>query len=481
MVFVRLFGASVLVKRKDSDYKYKPFFEQAKKGNIDVLFMGSSHVINGINPVKLYKDYGYTSYNMGGHGSVMQATYWELMEALEYCTPKWVVVDTYMLEKNYQYLDEMDETADESLRNTSVEQLHLNMDVWPLDKLKVTAIEDLIADKDIRNQFLFDFIVYHDRWNELTDNDYRALKGQQDVTYLLGAEMRKEVDYSPVFSADPSEGEELSEWTVGQEYLTKILEECEAREIGVLLINLPYCATTEDKIAANSAGILANMYDVPYINMLNMDIINIYSDLNDAGHLNVSGANKVTASIGKWLMENGDLTDHRGNADYVYFDECVEKYVQQIPQDIQDVQDLYSELSVASLDDVSCVVYFNQGSQALKDDNIKRLVEGITGTDKIYQVNEPYICIKDSASGNIYEAGDGEMIENAATAMGNLTYQPVEAMFRFLYVDDNLNDNYLYDDEHLAYDIQIITYDKDTGEVLSHKYYRSFGNKYRAD
>mgnify|MGYP002861187243 CR=1 FL=1 len=72
----------VIVKRKESDYKYTDFFNEAKKDHIDVLFMGSSHVINAINPVFLFEEYGITSYNMGGHGAMLQATYWELEEAL---------------------------------------------------------------------------------------------------------------------------------------------------------------------------------------------------------------------------------------------------------------------------------------------------------------------------------------------------------------------------------------------------------------
>ncbi len=87
-----VYGASVVLRDKDSEYKYADFFDRADQ--IDVLFIGSSHVINAINPAVLYGEYGITSYNMGGHGSIMQSTYWELIEALQYCNPKAVVVDT---------------------------------------------------------------------------------------------------------------------------------------------------------------------------------------------------------------------------------------------------------------------------------------------------------------------------------------------------------------------------------------------------
>ena len=481
VVTVCIVAAAVVVRRKESADKYSDFFTQAKEGNIDVLFMGSSHVINGINPASLYQDYGFTSYNMGGHGSVMQATYWELIEALDYCTPKWVVVDAYMLEKNYQYLDVMNENTPQEDIDSSIDQLHLNMDCWPLNRLKLAAVSDLIEDKEIRKEFLFDFIVYHGRWNELTREDYLALTGNNETSGLLGAELRYDVEIKPSVSPDPAEGQVLAEHTVGQEYLMKIIDECQRRGIGVLVTYLPFCPTTDDKIAANSAGIVAGMYGVPYINMLNLGIIDLYTDLNDTGHLNASGARKVTDYIGNWLLTNADLADHRGEAGYEYYDECARKYAEDMRSMSSNGDNLYTQLEMLSFDNVGSVVYFNQGSGAFSDESVRELVSQISGTDKIRNTDGPYIMINDVASGNVYEAIGEEALDGAITAMGSMVYQPVEQRFRLLYAKENEELNYLYDDDHIWYDIQIITYDKNSGEVLSHKYYRSYGNNYRQD
>ncbi len=61
---VCIFATTIVLRNKDSDYKYGDFFDKADQ--IDVLFIGSSHVINAINPAVLYGEYGITSYNMGG-------------------------------------------------------------------------------------------------------------------------------------------------------------------------------------------------------------------------------------------------------------------------------------------------------------------------------------------------------------------------------------------------------------------------------
>lgn len=62
-----------IVARKDSYFKYEPFFKQEE--NFDVLFMGTSHVLNAVYPMELWNDYGIVSYNFGGHGNYLPTTY----------------------------------------------------------------------------------------------------------------------------------------------------------------------------------------------------------------------------------------------------------------------------------------------------------------------------------------------------------------------------------------------------------------------
>ena len=63
-VIIILAGLTTIFERKASVKKYAPFFEQEEP--FDILFLGTSHVINGIIPSELYHDYGYVSFNMGG-------------------------------------------------------------------------------------------------------------------------------------------------------------------------------------------------------------------------------------------------------------------------------------------------------------------------------------------------------------------------------------------------------------------------------
>ena len=61
MTVISLKGMTDLSQRKSSDFKYRPFFEQEE--DFDIIFLGTSHVINGIFPMELWNDYGFFSYN----------------------------------------------------------------------------------------------------------------------------------------------------------------------------------------------------------------------------------------------------------------------------------------------------------------------------------------------------------------------------------------------------------------------------------
>ena len=474
-----IFVASVVVRDKDSEFKYADFFDMAKKDQIDVLFIGSSHVINAMNPAVLYGEYGITSYNMGGHGSIMQATYWELEEALQYCTPKCVVVDTYLLQKNYQYLDVMDDSYSDEDRATSVAQLHLNMDSWPLNKLKVAAIKDLIADEDIQKQFLVPFYVYHNRWENLKKNDYETLVGKGKRNELFGAEMRYGIELTPGIYPDPEDDSGLGGDTIGENYLQRVIDTCKSRGIEVVVTFLTCSASTDDKRVMDSARIICDQYDVPFVNMQQMGVVDLYTDLNDTGHMNAMGSIKATMCIGDVLSEMGIFTDHRGDENYSVWQEKADLFREDIFYMAVDSDSVYQQLNyLCGARNVSAVIYINDGSQAFGDGQMRNLIHNYTVTPTIYHTDGPYLLISDAASGKVYEASGKSGLDGIETGLGTVHYQPVEHLFRLFYTDEDPENNLLYDDSKLDFDIQIITYDSESGEILSHNYYKSYGSNY---
>ncbi|MCD8362742.1 MAG: hypothetical protein LUC98_07250 [Lachnospiraceae bacterium] len=317
-----LAGLTDLVQRKASDYKYQAFFEEEE--NIDVLFMGTSHVINGIFPMELWKDYGIASYNFGGHSNAIATSYWVMELAMEYSSPSLVVIDCLSLSSNYK-------TA------TGYSSVHVSLDAFPLSLKKAEAVMDLLDDEAMDQAIaegsveeteersplglLWDFSVYHSRWSELSKDDFEPAAGVEK-----GAESRIAVAVPNEIVRVPK-SEKLEEDTVAVQYLEKMIADCQERGIDVLLVYLPFPASEGQWKDANRVYEIAEEYGVNYINFLDMNIVDFDTDCYDtASHLNPSGARKVTDYLGEYITEHYDLTDHRAEEAYAGWDEDYESY-----------------------------------------------------------------------------------------------------------------------------------------------------------
>lgn len=471
-----LLSAARLVERKDSREKNGPYLELA--GRTDVLLLGSSHMINGVNPAALYEDYGIASYNLGGHGNVMQVTYWELVNALEYGTPGYVVIDTYLLEKDYHYLDVMSEGASEEERSTAVDQLHEVMDVFPWTANKEAALEDLLEDPELRQEFRFDFIRYHSRWSSLTREDYEGSFQRPEGTSLLGASMHYTVDPSvKVYERiDPSDS--MEEDTVGKTYLRKILELCLSKGIYPILVQLPFAENEDLQRIANGAQTIADAYGIPFLNMNYVEnIINPETDQQSQTHLNVQGAAKTTAWLGKILSEEVGVPDRRGTAGYEAWEQSVRDYHQQIRNHILHPEDLYAELMCLNFDDVSSILFINNDSVAFYDDSLKKLIKNLSGTEGIETMaGAPYgyCLVLDPATGTKEETMERVSLENIRTSFGTVNFTSLEN-YDLLSVGENLDENQLDYVNNGNIDVQILLYDSDTGDKIGHLYFSNGG------
>lgn len=119
----------------------------------DVLFFGTSYVHYGILCGELWEQNGITAYNCGVDGQDIDVTYWAVRNALDYVTPKVVVVDIFAA--SWSWVNE-----------ATVEDFHNTMDwVPPYSKTKVALMSSL--PKDQRLDLMLPFVHYHSRWEEL--------------------------------------------------------------------------------------------------------------------------------------------------------------------------------------------------------------------------------------------------------------------------------------------------------------------------
>lgn len=354
-----LAGLTSITERKNSLEKYMQFFEQ--EADFDVLFMGSSKVINSILPMELWKDYGIISYNMGGHGNTIPISYWVLRNALDYTTPKCVVLDCYGSDWNGRI-------------NDNFHYAHLSFDAFPLSTTKIQAVLDLINPDKVedghakRMELLWNFSTYHSRWNELDRNDFFP-----HFTYQKGAEPRANVSI-PAAMAEVSPEQKNTEETNGIRYLKKTIELCQERGIDVILTHMPYPASESDQIAANTVADIARQYGVEYLNFLTMDVVDYQTDLHDPdSHLNPSGAFKITDHMGKLLSERYKIPDQRENPAYQSWYEDAEMYRQEKHSQFEDATCAWNYWMLLSDDDFSFLAELSE-NDLQKDDVLAKLL-----------------------------------------------------------------------------------------------------------
>lgn len=369
LFIICLCALSSLVERKDSRNKYMDFFTE--KENFDVLFLGSSHVINGIYPMELWNDYGIVSYNMGGHGNRMPTNYIVLKEALNYTTPKLVVIDCFHVKSDRMYSD-------------SIEQVHLSLDAFPLTLQKIQGIHELINDPSLEAEFLWDFVTYHNRWDSLTKDDFSPIPSVEK-----GAEMRAGVA-TPNEVIRISPDEKLKEDTNGIIYLRKIIELCQKNDIDVLLTYLPFPSLPEDQAEANRLFDIAEEYDVQYLNFLTMEnIVNYDTDCLDEGsHLNVSGGNKMTDYIGQYISDQYNIPDHRSDSSYDHWNTDYQEYTEYKLSLLRKENSLYSYLMFLSDDQFTFHMNVNTSSDVLNDTRIQHLLHSLNNRYSLSPMDE---------------------------------------------------------------------------------------------
>ena len=294
------------MRRDDSERKYGAFF--AEKQGFDVLFLGTSRVLDGVSPMELWRDYGFTSYNMGNNSEPLGVTRWVLETAMTYHTPRVAVIDVFYVGHA------VDEAWTYSLR-------HLFYDALPLSRAKIRAVCATQPEGE-RVEFLMPFSLYHGRWEEILSGQVERLVDCEP--YMMGGEMRlnrtTRDDYA--FTDDMTEGE-----LPGHQALREITALCRAHGVEPVFVALPGHASEQEQMNMNSVQRVADELGVPFVNMLRMGIVDNQTDCYDEmGHLNPDGASKATAFLGAWLKQQYDLPDRRGESAYAHWDANLAKY-----------------------------------------------------------------------------------------------------------------------------------------------------------
>ena len=291
-----LFALDGAMRRSDGEAKYSAFFEE--KRGFDVFFLGTSHMMDSVMPMELWRDFGFTSYNLANPAETLEATYWTLRLALETHVPKAVVVDVAYIGKAQ---------SEVSTRRMG----HLFMDEIPLSPLKLKAIWELYPENE-RAEFVFPLVTYHTRWEELFDGG-EPMTDAQPIT--RGAELRcgrsAPGPYARTTQMDLTD-------TTGKQALYRMIDLCRERGIEIVLTALPYPTDDASQRMMNSAQVIADETGAEFLNLFDVEgLVDFRTDCYDeASHLNPDGASKVTRYLGEYLAARFGFENRRTDAAY---------------------------------------------------------------------------------------------------------------------------------------------------------------------
>lgn len=311
-------GLTFITRNKNEAELVRPYYDEPKN-SLDVVFVGSSHVMCGIYPMELYREYGIAAYDYTSSALVLPQAYYQVVEALKTQTPEVLVLDISGVFYG-------------NIKVGSPEYVHVQLDnmKWSLNKIR--AINDLIEDPADRLEYYFPLLKFHTRWKELTSEDFKRITGDSKGAHVSEEVLEGALPYDivPRDYTTP-----ISEYP--EEYLRKILDYCRDRGVQILLLNLPFIANEAAQGKYNAVYAIAEEYGVPYLNLMHhLDDIGFDydTDLKDSSHCNRSGAEKVTSYVGRYLKENYDLPDRREDAAYAAdwdaaYERCASVYFQQ--------------------------------------------------------------------------------------------------------------------------------------------------------
>ncbi len=288
----------------------RSFYEQPKD-TIDVLMLGSSHIHCDINTALLWEKYGIAAYDYSAAEQTMWQTYYYFKEALKTQKPKVAVLDFYApacFKNDYQY--------DFLYENVQGLRPSLNKLGLFVTSCEVTKWDDYFPD----------FFTYHNRYENLTQDDFDAFWGKEDLAAFKG--------YTPYCAVKEQPRPDFSE-TIGaditpktEKYLNKIIDLANENDVKLFFIVAPYIIYEKEMLTYNKVRQIAEDNGIEYMNMneaydeIGLDFS---KDFNDHSHLNYEGSSKFTDYLaGHLLGRFGDLIeDRRGDERYKSWDDSI--------------------------------------------------------------------------------------------------------------------------------------------------------------
>lgn len=271
--------------------------------SLDVIFLGSSHIYSGISPMEMWNTYGIAGYNCTSSSQCAYKSYHFLVDIFKYQKPKVVVFDLMSLF--------IDESIDEISNRSALNYMRFS------PNFLTTVHHSLNRENgETMESYIFPVLRYHSRWEELSQVDFSIQKQRDcakgyDMRYGTKCMVKLTEDKFSFLKEQPTDvAAGIVEKSAG--YIRDMVELCRQNGAQMLFIKTPVSDYTHEKgnamqKFADECGVKLVDYNRKW-DELGLDY---KVDFLDTVHLNLNGAKKLTKCLGKTLVDDFGMPDHR--------------------------------------------------------------------------------------------------------------------------------------------------------------------------
>lgn len=325
LVIFCLAASAVLIPKRHNFGATWDMYLQEPSESIDVMFFGSSMAYCDIIPSVIYENSGYTSYVMAGPEQTLPVTYRYIRQACKTQDPKIIFVEAsglYFAENN---------------RSTKVNICYMP---WSFDRLYLTLHNAVWEEQ---RELLFPMEPYHNRWKDITGEEFQRglMGGEPDL--LAGYTFLDEI--LPVEQLE-TRAPDISnqQYESNLSYAKKIAAFCKKEDIHIVF----YLAPSARRLPTENVETIENDLHQAEIEFWDFNLymedfqIDFSTDYYDMLHFNYRGAEKFSAFLGKWIEDKmvsptvcKDTSLWEGRA--AYYHEMREEY-NSLPPRIKDTK-----------------------------------------------------------------------------------------------------------------------------------------------
>ena len=272
-------------------------FYKEPENSIDVVFIGPSEVYTSFYSPLAYEQQGFTSYSLAV-SSMNGSAYKSAVQVAESRqNPELYIVELW----GFNYGDKFNEVSTRKW-----------LDTLPPSSIRTEAIKELVSE-DEQDSYNFRLLKYHSNWTSLK-GCFEVFKDKIHIN-SIGYSVTK--NFSTTYNVAKYE-EKNQKYKIpeqGMKYLEEFLEFCQSDNIeNVLFVRTPemYNYEVDESYYEALDKIQAAGYDFLNMEELSDEIgIDVNNDFFNTTHLNIFGAEKYTAYLSEYVMENYDIdTEH---------------------------------------------------------------------------------------------------------------------------------------------------------------------------